>query len=475
MKCTALTFLLFISCALSVFAQESIGIGISNYAPANSLLLNPSSISDSKAFMDIHLVGFSVFARNNLVYLPGGQGSLLNPAGFQSAEPQYNLSRNSYSAYTDVLVQGPTITAQVGNNAFGLYTGARTMADVRGIGNRMATYVLEGFQYGPYIGEETRIRNLRLTALAWGEVGLSYGRIIKQQGREMISAGIHVKRLIGAAGAGFRLNDWNFTVQDSTNLTTHNIAGQYGFNEPAFNSGSGWGVDVGFTYKRTLEGVGGYVPHSKKNGCRTCDYKFKVSVALLDIGRIKFKPEFYANDFNEGEEYNWENFEGENSDDVNGIANLISDNFELTEASEKAKLRVVLPAALSVQYDYNLGYNFYLNGSWVQGVPWKNSFGIQRASSLAFTPRYEIKRFEAAVPISLHEFRAPMIGAMLRLNSIIIGTDHLPGLIGNGDKYGADIYFHFKYTLFRTWGCRKVKNKTRRGKPSGKIVPCASW
>ena len=476
MRSTTLLVILFTFSFFRVQAQESIGIGISNYSPANSLLLNPSSISDSKAFMDIHLAGFSVFARNNLAFFPGGTGTALNPSGFNGAVPSYDLSKSSYRAYVDVLAQGPTITTQIGKHAFALYTGVRTVADVRGVGNRMATYVLEGFQYGPFIGEETRIRNLRATALSWAEVGFTYATILKQSGRQLITGGIHVKRLIGIAGAGFRLNDWHFTVEDSTLLTTENISGQYGFNEPAFNSGSGWGVDIGFTYKQTLKGVGNYVPHSKKSGCRTCDYKFKISVALLDLGRIKFNPEFYTNTFDEEEESDWENFEGANPDDVNGIANLISDNFSLLDEADKAQFRVILPAALSVQYDYNLGYNFFLNGSWVQGIPWKNSFGLQRPSLLSFTPRFEIKRFEAALPISLFEMRTPMLGAMLRLNSIIIGTDNLGGLIGNGDKYGADFYFHVKYTLFKTWGCRKVKERTSRaGKPSGKVVPCASW
>ncbi len=476
MKCATLTFALFICSCIAVYAQESIGIGISNYSPANSLLLNPSSISDSKAFMDIHFVGASVFARNNLVYLPGGTGNALNPNGFANATPGYDLSKNSYRAYVDVLAQGPTITTQIGKHSFALYTGVRSVTDVRGVGSRMATYVIEGFQYGPFIGEQTRVRNLRITSLGWAEVGLTYATILKQSGRQLLTGGIHVKRLIGVVGAGFRLNDWQFTVADSTQFITESISGQYGFNEPAFNSGSGWGVDIGFTYKQTLEGVGNYVPHSKKGGCRTCDYKYKVSVALLDLGRIKFNPEFYANTFDEGLQSNWENFDGANPEDVNGIANLINDNFSQAEGSDKAKLRVILPAALSVQYDYNLGYNFFLNGSWVVGVPWKNSFGLQRPSSLAFTPRFEIKRFEAALPISLYEMRSPMLGAMLRLNSIIVGTDNLGSLIGNGDKYGADFYFHIKYTLFRTWGCRKEKHRSpNRGRSNGKVIPCASW
>ncbi|MGB1032611.1 MAG: hypothetical protein ACPGWM_08340, partial [Flavobacteriales bacterium] len=62
-----LVLLTLLTCNLN--AQESMGIRASNYAPTQSIFLNPSSIVDSKAFIDINLVGFSVFARNNFVYL----------------------------------------------------------------------------------------------------------------------------------------------------------------------------------------------------------------------------------------------------------------------------------------------------------------------------------------------------------------------------------------------------------------------
>ncbi|MCH2199397.1 MAG: DUF5723 family protein [Flavobacteriales bacterium] len=465
-----LTIFLFTS---SVFAQESIGIGISNYSPTNSLLLNPSSIVDSKAFIDIHLVGFSVFARNDFVHFDGNQVSLTNPNSFNGAEVLYNEKRAPFRAYSDVLVQGPTVTATIGKHSFGLYTGVRSVTDVRGLGQKTADYIINGFQYGPYIGTDTRITNMRATTLAWAEAGLSYGRIIRQTGNDLLTVGVHVKRLFGIGAAAARLKEWHFTLEDSTTMQTHSISGSYGFNEPGWNSGKGWGGDIGLTYKKTKSGVSNYIPHLRAGGCETCDYQYKVSVALLDIGRLKFDPEFYASDFNEDSEYTLENFDSADPEGLDGVSTFLNDNFELQEDNQKANFRVALPAALSAQFDYNLGYNLYANASLVVGVPFKRNFGIQRAASLSLTPRYEIKRFEAALPITLHEIADPMVGFMVRLNSIIIGTDNLGPYLFNSDVYGADIYFHLKYTIFRARGCKGKTHK--RGQRGGKIVPCASW
>ncbi|MCB0761579.1 MAG: hypothetical protein KDC12_08660, partial [Flavobacteriales bacterium] len=92
----------------------------------------------------------------------------------------------------------------------------------------------------------------------------------------------------------------------------------------------------------------------------------------------------------------------------------------------------------------------------------------QRGSQIAVTPRYERKRFEFALPVVLHEYRHPHIGAMIRLNSIIIGTDNLGAYLLNTELYGADLYVSIKYTIFRSFGCKQKKPRNRK---SGKGVP----
>jgi hypothetical protein len=69
----------FLSLGLLSNAQDNLGIAGSSRAPVNTLLINPSSIVDSRAFIDINLVGLSAFARNNFMYLPAKGFSLTNP------------------------------------------------------------------------------------------------------------------------------------------------------------------------------------------------------------------------------------------------------------------------------------------------------------------------------------------------------------------------------------------------------------
>ncbi|MFM1931301.1 MAG: hypothetical protein RL226_604 [Bacteroidota bacterium] len=456
------------------YAQESIGIGISNYSPTNSLYLNPSSIVDSRAFLDIHLVGASVFGMNDVVYLPAGV-RLMQPSSFEGVQPNYDLSRPPFSAYVDALVQGPSASLQIGKHALALTTGVRSVTDVRNVGSKLTTYIQNGFNYGEYIGTNTRIQDLAITSLSWAEVGLTYGTIVKQQGRDMVTAGGSVRKLFGIAGTGVRLNEWLFTVPDSGRLVTETLSGRYALSEIGWNTGGGFGVDLGVTFKKTNQDVSGYTPFSRASGCKQSDYKYKVSIALLDIGFVNFKGDFLADQFDETTTgYEWTNFDSTQVDGVEDIGSFISDNLPVLNANKEPSMRVWLPMGLSTQVDYQVLQYFYMNGSLVLGVPFRNALGVQRAASLAITPRYERKRFEAALPVSFFEIKKPMIGAMFRLNSVVIGTDNLGSLFFNGEKYGADIYFHLKYTIFRSRQCKGIRVGAG-GRGGGRTIGCPTW
>ncbi|MGB1032798.1 MAG: DUF5723 family protein, partial [Flavobacteriales bacterium] len=236
--------------------------------------------------------------------------------------------------------------------------------------------------------------------------------------------------------------------------------------------------------KETLGDVTGYSPHQKRTGCRTCDYRYKFSMALLDVGRVKFKPPFYSNEFNNETEYQWEGYGEIDPENEEDLSLIIDQEFDIS-GNRKDNLRVWLPTALSTQLDFRLVNHIYLNTSLIAGVPWRNSLGVQRAALVSFSPRFESKRFEFSLPLQLHEARDPMLGAMIRLNgNIIIGTDHIGTYLFNKDRYGADLYFHFKHTIFKNPSCKekgdsmspsKRRFRLKRVKKRKGPPPCASW
>jgi len=460
------------------FGQDMAGVAGSTRSPVNTIFINPSSIVDSRAFIDINIVGFSVFARNNLAYLPGGSLSRTQLEALDG--PGIDLSRNNYRAYADVMVQGPSVTFNVKKHAFGLITNFRTVADARGIDNILGNYLINGFQYQPQMGQVHESKNLRTHALAWAETGITYGTIISRRGDMITQGAISVKRLWGVSGVGARIDNWRYIVADSNRLESFDFIGEYGFNDvmsSGFNlrNGSGFGVDLGVTFKRRFKSSEGYTPFDP---CTDGDYRFKFGFSLLDVGRVRFNRPTYRNIFNESEQSQWNDFSNTQIDDLQQIDSLFTQGLGAAQNNSDAlPFTMMLPATISAQIDYNWGKGFYTFGMINIGLPWQSRLGIQRSSLLAVVPRYEIKRFEFALPVTMYEFTTPLVGASLRLNSIIIGSDDLLALLFKRDIYGADFYFALKITMFEHWKCRPAKQKKapKRRAQSFEPVPCPSW
>ncbi|MGB0888622.1 MAG: DUF5723 family protein, partial [Vicingaceae bacterium] len=230
--------------------------------------------------------------------------------------------------------------------------------------------------------------------------------------------------------------------------------------EPAFNSGKGWAIDLGFTYKKTLKHIDNYIPYSQRNGCRKSEYKYKIGVSILDLGYITN---------NSGANYGeikrqfgvWEDYSNNTIDNTNDINTKLNNSFGNIE-NQKNVYTAYLPTAISAQYDYNFENGFYVNATIVQNLSFFNQLGVNRQNLLAVSPRLELPRFEVSLPISLKKYQYPSVGLAFRFwNNIIIGTDRLLPLVKKQDLYGMDFYFGIKFAKLYT---NKCKSRVLKGK-----------
>ena len=258
------------------WSQDNLGIAGSNYAPLNTIYVNPSSIVDSKAYIDINLIGVGAYAHNDFIYLPKESFNFMAFVGTpgQDINYTYNTGQSRYKVVADVDVRGPSMMFNVKKSAIGFTTAVRSVTDVRGVSEEAINFGLHGWNYEPQLNRQLDLRNLRVTSLNWAEFGITYGTILLQnQNNDLLTGGVSVKRLIGVAGGGLRIHDWTYEVSDSS-LISHNIDGAYGFNyaDPealgSWNKGQGWGIDVGITFKKTLSDVESYVPFHLRNSVR---------------------------------------------------------------------------------------------------------------------------------------------------------------------------------------------------------------
>ena len=452
--------ILFLCCCNLLQSQENSGIIHSNYAPTNSVLINPSSIGDSKVYWEINLIGASAFIDNNYVYSPNFSilSAIRNPEGV--SEPLDNFKSGNKTAYLDIALHGPSFYLNLGKHAIGLNTQVRTVFDGRNIDANLAKYMFEGFKYLPQRGIEYNTSNTKINTMTWGELGINYAYTFKQKSNNMYIGGVTVKRLFGITHAGMNIKEATFTVPDTADINFANIDGKYGFSTPSFNANNGWGIDLGFTYKKMLEEVDAYIPYSKKSGCKKPDYLYKVGVSLIDLGYISFNTGSYYGEIKESGD--WLDYSNSNFDDnYEQYDAKILESF--TEATNvKSSYTAFLPTALSVQYDYNFQNGFYVNATVVQNLSFFNKLGVNRQNLLAITPRFELPRFEVSLPLSLRRYTSPSFGLAFRFwNNLIIGSDRLGSILFKGDTYGTDIYFNIKIAKLYTNKCREKQSKRK--------------
>ena len=447
-----------IVCCSFLFArgQENLGAIQDNYSPVNGMFLNPSVMVDQKPWLDINIVGVSAYVRNNSIYLPNT--NLLRPSTYPEVIARNPQEKAYGTAVASVL--GPSFTISMRHHSIGFHAAARGYVFMKNIPDPVAI-LLEEFKDARTADGKYSSRNIRAKGLAWEEYGISYGRIFYQRQKNMLSAAITVNRLYGASAAGIYIRKGDLDVLNQEgNLI--NLDGKYWYNEPARKAGKGFSGSLGFTYKKMKKDVSNYVPHSVFGSCVVAEYKHKLGVSLIDVGAIRFNRQVIFNDIDENT----------NIDSLDELADISPENLANSEGN---RFTAWLPAAVSVQYDYNLENNFYFNTTLVQRASLPQWFGTERSSLYSLGLRYERKAFTLAVPFSLHEYRYTQLGLSLRLWSLLIGTDNLLPLIRRQDVYAADLYFYLKIPIFTAPWCRTRKNKERKNHGTTRKVLCPAW
>ncbi|MFH0866403.1 MAG: hypothetical protein V1904_09410, partial [Bacteroidota bacterium] len=166
MKNIIITICCLVLTAFSLEAQEMLGIINSNYSGVNGLCMNPAYMADSKLYLDINILA------------PG-------------ASYQTNSTNNAFGNFR---LNGPSVMLNRGEHAFAFVDAARTAISYRKISANAGNYT-----------------EYQVAGLAWGEVGLSYAKILRRADKTVKAGGLTIKGLFGAGGAFFASNDIGYT------------------------------------------------------------------------------------------------------------------------------------------------------------------------------------------------------------------------------------------------------------------------
>ncbi len=455
-------------------AQEMPGVTMGNYSGIAGTMLNPASMTTNKVYLDINLVSADIFVRNNFAYLPKEDFVIWDLLKKDYSFPTYGDYDQSFLYYDNenlkmaninLRVMGPSAMLQVGDHAFGIQTGVRYFMSGSRIPWEIPVFGYNGLEYEPLHNIEFQDYDFDFSTSAWFEAGLSYAYNIYEFYDQQITIGATIKKLWGYAGGYAKIDNVDYVVENDSTINIINLNAEVGYSLPIdYNTndylssptfrGSGVGIDIGAVYvkKKSFDSR----PWKGGSLCSQHfeEYKYKIGVSILDIGRVKYKTNAVKFDYNDVSKY-WPSVDTIDYHNLNTFFRMLSEEFynDPDASLVEREMKVGLPTALSVQADVNINDKWYLGGMWIHPLR-VNRSALRRSAQLAVIPRYETKYFELSMPVSVYEYRYPRVGLSARFYFLTIGTDRLGTYLGMADMNGMDFYMSIKIGLDKG-SCRK--------------------
>ena len=470
-------------------AQHLLGLTPSNYAGTNALAHNPAFVADTRYKLYVNLVGNDISLINNYLsytapfsiiklFNNNVSSEFRNSRGQIVFKEEYlaeNLNGKDKRANMSGDLRGPSLLFTLNDkHAFALTSRMRYGVNIKDVTEPTARLM----RYGPGNINVARLaddQHFKLNANGYTELGLTYGRVLVNDGDMFIKAGISIKRLVGMFNLHVLNNNASFKVvpkPNTPNKVTVDVSNTdilYGYTKqeayenfslslPWFfgskSAGGGWAADVGVVYEYRPD-VGKYdyrdEKHRKRLDPSVNKYKYRLAVSLTDWGFLRYNNTAYANQFVvQGRTFLVDNEKFKNIKDINGIINGFNQTINTLDLPQKTDFSVAIPSSLQVSFDNQVRDNIYVNAVWIQNMVNSSRIGMAQQSLLAVTPRYESRWLELAVPLSLIDnYSRFSIGLAARLGPLTLGTDHLGGILNIGNPRGLDFYFNAAIPVFR--------------------------
>lgn len=460
-------------------AQNYLGYNQSNYAGVTGIYQQPASIVDGRMKFDMTLAGFDIYAYNNYVGMKRTAlkrtGSITSPTFTAFEDPNFadnylveKINNKDKSIYFSNRVTGPSFMVNINRkNAIAISSGVRNYINIDGVSPDLAKLAYNEFKYPSLWVKNLQNKNLSVQEMSWAEYGLTFAHVFKEDNEHYFKAGATVKLLQGIQSAYVFVKDldYNFLTSDTVSFFQSEV--DYGhsdnfnfenvdLNKP--NSGSkvfdfsqsspSFGFDIGAVYewrpdyKKYKYDMDGEKDLWRKDKNK---YKLKIGISITDLGSVKFKKGATSGNF-KADVGLW-NLKPIDPQTVKEFDDTLHGRFGGSRGAGQS-YKMNLPTALSVQIDYNIWKDVYVNLTPFIAMQFKNNdTKVHDISSITLTPRWDHKWFGVFIPVQYNFLDGFRTGAAVRLGPLVMGTSNLAPLVGKQTIYGADIYAMLKVPI----------------------------
>jgi hypothetical protein len=444
-----LAIVLCIHIGVYVHAQQNLGIQNSNYAGIQGSLLNPGSIADSKLKWDVNVISVGETFDNTFLFAPKNAYSFLGFRRIISGSIHEDLFQTHYDPQQPNKLYnvtfsgealGPSFFAKIANkHEIGFTISARAYANINNITGSLAQNAFDYFRGKDKWNIDLQDNSAKINVMGWMQYGLHYAKVIYNDGTNELKAGITLNYLMGSSAAYLKNLNFHYKIVDSSNFIFTNSSVDYGRTDlnkyNSLNNGHGYSADLGFIYLHLKPGKDNYL--------------YRIGLSLLDLGSINFKTNSaaYHLQTDSADFENWRQLKFTSNTEFDKAVSAVFYNGDSLKSLTANHFKMGLPTALSVQGDWNVCKNYYLNLTIIKGFGHGGGQGVRRPDVYSITPRYETKWTEVSIPLSIISYGhvKPRMGIAARYRYFFVGGDAPGSLLKLNNLEGVDFYagIHF--------------------------------
>ena len=465
------------TCKFSAKSQDFLPFVNDNYAGISGVHFQPASIADSRMKFDLTLVGLSLNLSNNYAYLNKNyipelwKNPEMDMSKLYGFREHNGLDRFIYQdVRLDLMNFMFTINPRL---SIGFTAGIREVFNVDNFPDAFIQIMEEGRNNGVLPWHQMlHEEDMRINMNSWAEYGLSIAGVVFKSDHHVIKAGMNVKILEGLASAYLNVNEADYLLYNNDSVYIDNTSVYYGFSDGLGKLADGSldpenlnithrrsvGFDFGIVwewrpnYENHLYDMDGKTNLERRNENK---YKLKVGLSIRDLGSVKFKRSPYSQDFVANGYFNGHMFEDFES--LEDISNFINNSGYITPIEGEEIYRMSLPTTFSMQIDYNICKNLYIN--FTPNIALRQGSDtyakIHSYSNYSITPRYESAMFGFSVPVQYSSVYGFAAGAGLRLGPIWIGSNNILSTLAKTEMDKINVQMLFKVPIPHA----KVKDK----------------
>lgn len=446
---TFLLLLLFLGIMPGLKAQDFLPFANDNYAGITGIHVNPASIADSRYKVDVTLTGLSLNMYNNYLYLNRDYLSEFGNIGLEGFDIRANLLKNntgngdSKFIYQDMRLDIMNFMITINPRiAIGFTSGIRQVLNVDNVSETMAD-MLYGLDHShiPF-NQKFNESSIRTSTSAWAEYGISVAGVLYKSNHHVVKAGMNMKLIQGLGSAYLHSENLNYTKINDSIVRVENAYVNYGigsgigaimsdreFDRSNLNGKFSMGFDFGIVWEWRPDYESHLYDMDGKTGLERRDenkYKLRVGLSVKDLGVVRFQRWEHSKDFIVNGDINVNIFE--DVSDPEEFFNVIETNSGLFEVVEGDEIyRMSLPTAVSLQVDYNLYKDFYLNFTPYIALRQGDSkyAKVHTYNNFSLSPRYERTWFGISMPIQYNQLSGLSFGTGLRLGPVWVGSNNV--------------------------------------------------